>query len=1048
MNTPPPPGRKAIASVAAAALTITLTGALSPVALAAAQVNRLAGSDRIDTSLKIWDSQTSWGDTVILARADAYPDALGAAPLAKLLKAPVVLTQPASLPASVKAKLTAKRIKKVVILGGTGAVSQAVETEITGLGISVERIAGTDRYQTSVKITQQTTALSGGKALPLLVATGKNFPDALTAGAAAAHSGAGFLLADTPLPTETLSLIQAAPSVTAIGGPAVQSMVREGIKYTAVYGKNRYDTAAQIATKFFQSTKNAYVATGANFPDALAASAAAALVDAPILLTAPHELSTTTKTWLSAHKGLSKATIIGGTGAVSTNTENQIKTTLTGSTGSDAGGAGGATAPGGFSGGSSGGSSSGGNSGGTGGSGSSSEPTSQPIYVEIPTEVNIVRTETQVSAAIVKKPEKVVDNEDFMKVRNTMVVNPANMPKKAVTEGGIISVLPTKEYPDGLLQKVLEVKDNPDGTKTLTTRQATLPEAVGPTNGPVVLPVYDPEKEDMSKVDLTPIPLEKYMKDNNIPAPGTTVTTDRASGITKTEVRTGLLPASCKDLREPLGKGAKGNSIAPQLYNNVLAGFEFNKAISVKGEASAEKKIGDTELSFSGEGKATMTADGHLGVVGGACIDIKWDIPVEGKSLATLKEFEFGFGPSFKAELSAEITAKFKGEAKKPLYDPPSKLIMVWAVPVTLDFTINGLAGFEIDAKYTQNAKYRYTHVFGITYTEGKSPKILDYKFSEFVNPKWKKIPVFSGNIHTGLQFDFAAKILGYAGPGGVIDVGATFGFKDMPSELQSCSLSFDATAGINGKLGLNLAKLTGFKNLPNWEKTIKLAEIPWNIYTSPNLCPAPTPSPAGTEDETKKKPEAESTPTPSPAGTENANPKPIPESSGLRKCSFSKHPGFYGEFNFDEIKNDYDSIITINCHKRHIDNIDGISNFQNLQALYLGFNQLTRLPREIGQLQNLQTLYLQKNQLTRLPKEIGQLQNLQTLNLEENQLSSLPGEIGQLQKLQHLNLEGNPGFDENAESELWNLPKGCYVSGAINCNAEGAQCKSRRPSN
>ena len=261
---------------------------------------------------------------MILARADAYPDALGAAPLAKLLKAPVILTQPGSLPASVKAKLSAKQTKKVIILGGTGAVSSAVETEITGLGITTERIAGVNRYQTSLKIAQQTIALSGGKALPLLVATGRNFPDALAAGAAAAHTGAGFLLADTPLSPETLTLIQAAPSVTAIGGPAERTLSQAGVQHASIAGKDRFDTAAQIAAKFFPAPKGAYIATGVDFPDALAASAAAGLNGTPILLTQPQALPSTTKAWLDANKSLTATTIIGGTGAVSPEAVKQI----------------------------------------------------------------------------------------------------------------------------------------------------------------------------------------------------------------------------------------------------------------------------------------------------------------------------------------------------------------------------------------------------------------------------------------------------------------------------------------------------------------------------------------------------------------------------------------------------------------------------------------------------------------------------------------------------------------------------------------------------
>jgi len=84
------------------------------------------------------------------------------------------------------------------------------------------------------------------------------------------------------------------------------------------------------------------------------------------------------------------------------------------------------------------------------------------------------------------------------------------------------------------------------------------------------------------------------------------------------------------------------------------------------------------------------------------------------------------------------------------------------------------------------------------------------------------------------------------------------------------------------------------------------------------------------------------------------------------------------------------------------------IGNLVNLQYLDLSENQLTSIPEEIGNLVNLQYLYLYNNQLTSLPEEIGNLVNLQTLTLDNNQLTSLPEEIGNLVNLQELYLYDN----------------------------------------
>ncbi|BAY88950.1 Miro domain-containing protein [Microchaete diplosiphon NIES-3275] len=100
------------------------------------------------------------------------------------------------------------------------------------------------------------------------------------------------------------------------------------------------------------------------------------------------------------------------------------------------------------------------------------------------------------------------------------------------------------------------------------------------------------------------------------------------------------------------------------------------------------------------------------------------------------------------------------------------------------------------------------------------------------------------------------------------------------------------------------------------------------------------------------------------------------------------------------------------------------------MQSLYLGSNQLSSLPPEIGQLVNLRSLYLSSNQLSSLPLEIGQLVNLQSLYLRSNQFSSLPPEIGQLVNLQTLELEDNelitlpPEIRENGLRAILNFYK------------------------
>jgi Leucine-rich repeat (LRR) protein len=75
------------------------------------------------------------------------------------------------------------------------------------------------------------------------------------------------------------------------------------------------------------------------------------------------------------------------------------------------------------------------------------------------------------------------------------------------------------------------------------------------------------------------------------------------------------------------------------------------------------------------------------------------------------------------------------------------------------------------------------------------------------------------------------------------------------------------------------------------------------------------------------------------------------------------------------------------------------IGNLKSLTHLDLGYNQLTFIPSEVGQLQSLKYLFLQSNQLDLIPSEIGQLRSLLCLDVRGNPLPFIQSEIGQNQK-------------------------------------------------
>jgi len=156
---------------------------------------RLAGADRYATAVAVAKRAYPAGaNTVFIATGANFPDALAAGPVAVAKDAPVLLTQRDSIPSSTLAELKALHPSTVVIVGGTGAVSANVATKIGKLsGVTrVTRIGGADRQATSRLLANFGFGSTGSEFA--FVATGANYPDALSAASIAGTLGAPILL--------------------------------------------------------------------------------------------------------------------------------------------------------------------------------------------------------------------------------------------------------------------------------------------------------------------------------------------------------------------------------------------------------------------------------------------------------------------------------------------------------------------------------------------------------------------------------------------------------------------------------------------------------------------------------------------------------------------------------------------------------------------------------------------------------------------------------------------------------------------------------------
>jgi hypothetical protein len=279
-------------------------------------VTRVAAGDRIATAVTV--SRASFADeaagAAVLARADDYPDALAGTPLAAATGGPVLLTPTDELPEAVAAELT--RIladgDTVYVLGGPSAVGPGVVTAVEELGFTVERIAGPTRFETALLVASE---LDDPDAQ--LITTGLDFPDALSAGAAAAHIGGAVLLTtpDVPHPA-TQAYLEEHPSEQrwAVGGPAA----RAHPDATALEGASRFETAVAVADAFFADATTVGLARGGDFPDALAGGAHIAALGGPLLLTPSDSLHPVVSAYVcDASEQLTEGFAYGGAAALS-----------------------------------------------------------------------------------------------------------------------------------------------------------------------------------------------------------------------------------------------------------------------------------------------------------------------------------------------------------------------------------------------------------------------------------------------------------------------------------------------------------------------------------------------------------------------------------------------------------------------------------------------------------------------------------------------------------------------------------------------------------
>lgn len=282
--------------------------------------SRISDIDRIGTSVKVSKRFYKKADSVIIARADIYPDSLTAGVLAKELNAPILLISPRYLDKRVEDEIARLGAKDVIIVGGIESVALNTEKYLNKFDEKIERLSGRDRYETSSIVADKITKLSGKKQTAI-IASGETYADALSIGPYAAENGYPILLVKKDmLPSEISKSFKDLDIdlVYVIGGEnTIEDKVIKQLPKVAerIFGKDRYETSTLIAKSKFSQSSSTFISSGDAFSDSLVIGSLGGRSHMPVLLIKESE-SKNVKEYIKKSM-MDEIVVIGGKNSIS-----------------------------------------------------------------------------------------------------------------------------------------------------------------------------------------------------------------------------------------------------------------------------------------------------------------------------------------------------------------------------------------------------------------------------------------------------------------------------------------------------------------------------------------------------------------------------------------------------------------------------------------------------------------------------------------------------------------------------------------------------------
>lgn len=268
-------------------------------------IHRISGEDRYSTAVKLSKENYKNSHTVVLVSGEAFADAISSAQLARYIKSPILLTKQNHMPSETLNEIKRLNPVKVIVIGGYETVS---EEQLSSLDVKIERVSGSDRYETSEKILLKLQTQYDFDTQMVLV-SGENFQNIVSANQIAISKKIPMLLVGDTLPLKYYGrqFIQ------------VGELKMDLSPIEKITGINSYEISAKCFAMYNNENLKLTLCNGENYTDAMLAASE----ESNVLLTNQNYVNVYALDFLKKYN-FSKVQILGGEESIEESVMHQI----------------------------------------------------------------------------------------------------------------------------------------------------------------------------------------------------------------------------------------------------------------------------------------------------------------------------------------------------------------------------------------------------------------------------------------------------------------------------------------------------------------------------------------------------------------------------------------------------------------------------------------------------------------------------------------------------------------------------------------------------